>query len=127
LASRIRVLVVEDDADSAEALLLVLERDGYEASTVGRARQALDLLRGDRRPDVMLLDLTLADLGGELLVEAFLKAGPLPPTILISAATERALREAAERLHASGALRKPFGAESLLTAVAEAARTAAPR
>ena len=121
-----RVLVVEDDCDSAEALLLVLERGGYEGSAVSRGREAIARLHGERRPDVLLLDLTLADMGGETLVKAFLDAGPLPPTIVISAATEHALRDAAERLHARGALRKPFGTENLLAAVAAAtARTAA--
>jgi CheY-like chemotaxis protein len=119
--ARRRVLLVEDDADSAEALLLVLERAGYEAATVDTARDALARLRGPRRPDVVLLDLTLRDLSGDALVSAFLEAGPLPPTVVISAATERALRSAAERLHARGALRKPFATEAFLLAIAEAA------
>jgi CheY-like chemotaxis protein len=121
VASRLRVLVAEDDGDSAEALLMVLERAGYEATAVSRAGEALERLRGKKRPDVLLLDLSLADVGGAALVDAFVRAAPLPPTIVISAATERTLREAAERLHAHGALRKPFGTDGLLRAVAVAA------
>jgi DNA-binding NtrC family response regulator len=119
--TRTRVLVVEDDPDSAEALVLVLERAGYEASSAARASEAIKLLRSDRRPHVMVLDLTLADIGGDALLAAFTKTEPLPPTIVISAATERALTEAARRLQARSALRKPFSADALVRAVAEAA------
>jgi CheY-like chemotaxis protein len=117
----LRVLLVEDDADSAEALLMVLERAGYDGRCVDCAGDALALLDGDDRPDVMLLDLTLRDLGGAALLDTFAKAAPLPPTIVISAAPERTLRGAAERLRARGALRKPFGTEAFLMAIAEAA------
>lgn len=117
----LRVLLVEDDADSAEALVMLLERGGYETICVDNARDALALLQGRRRPDVMLLDLTLRDLRGTELLDAFATAEPLPPTVVISAAPERTLRDAAERLRARGALRKPFGTEAFLLAVAEAA------
>lgn len=120
-ASRLRILLVEDDADSAEALLLVLRRAGYETAWVDKARDALALLDGKRRPDVVLLDLTLADMGGQALVSAFQAAAPLPPTVVISAGNERTLHEAAEQLRARGALRKPFGTDAFLLAIEEAA------
>jgi DNA-binding response OmpR family regulator len=119
-AAPVRVLLVEDDADSAEAVLMLLERAGYQAAWVDKASQALVLIEKEP-PDVVLLDLTLADLGGEALVRRFQAAAPLPPTIVISAGTERTLRGAAEQLHARGALRKPFGTEALLLAIEEAA------
>src|SRR5262245_47984711 len=125
--ARPRVLVVEDDGDSAEALILVLQRAGYDAASVDKAADALAALEGDRRPDVLVLDLTLADIGGARLVNAFVAAAPLPPTVVISAATEQTMRDAAERLHARGALRKPFGTDGLLLAVAEAAGLPRPR
>ena len=59
---------------------------------------------------------------GEALVNAFLNTGPLPPTVVISAAAERALHDAALRLKACSALRKPFGTDGLLSAVADAVR-----
>ena len=119
--TRVRVLLVEDDADSAEALLMVMERAGYDGRCVDSAADALAVLRSDDRPDVMLLDLTLRDLSGAALLDTFAKAAPLPPTVVISASPERTLRDAAERLRARGALRKPFGTEAFLLAIAEAA------
>jgi two-component system KDP operon response regulator KdpE len=91
---------------------------------VATVHEALEVLGGDGRPDVVLLDLTLSDMHGAALIEAFLAAGPLPPLIVISASTERTLRGAAERLHARGALRKPFGSDALLLAIEEAASRA---
>jgi DNA-binding response OmpR family regulator len=122
------ILLVEDDCDSAEAFLMVLRRAGYEATWVDRADAALPMLRDPaQRPDVMLLDLTLNDIGGAALIEAFLAATPLPPTVVISASPEKTLRSAAERLRASGALRKPFGTDALLAAVEEAASASQAR
>jgi CheY-like chemotaxis protein len=124
-AAPIRVLLVEDDADSAEALVMLLERAGYAVRAVDTARDALAALTGRERPDVMLLDLTLRDLSGAALVAAFRGAGRLPPTILTSAATEPVLRAAAEELHTSSALRKPFGTATLLQAITDALAGAA--
>jgi DNA-binding NtrC family response regulator len=112
---------VEDDADSAEALVMLLERGGYDPSCVDTAQAALHALAGGTRPDVMVLDLTLRDVSGNALLDAFDRAQPLPPTVVISAAPERTLRGAAERLRARGALRKPFGTDAFLLAIAEAA------
>ena len=117
----LRVLVVEDDADSAEAFSMLLQRAGHRTQCVDTAKDALAALAGPQRPDVLLLDLTLRDLGGPTLLSAFEAVRPLPPTVVISAAPESTLRAGADRLHARSALRKPFGTETLLLAIAEAA------
>jgi CheY-like chemotaxis protein len=121
VSAAIRVLLVEDDVDSAEALGLLLQRSGYAVRAVDTAREALAVLAGADRPDVMLLDLTLRDLSGAALLDAFRGAGRLPPTILTSAATEPVLRAAAHQLQSWAALRKPYPTDALMRAVANAA------
>jgi CheY-like chemotaxis protein len=56
--SELRVLVVEDDADTASSLAILLTLDGYEARVTGDGRTALRLARA-WPPDVVLLDLVL--------------------------------------------------------------------
>jgi two-component system response regulator MtrA len=58
LASRGRVLVVDDDASLAEMLMIVLRQEGFEGRICPRGDLALDAFR-DFRPDLVLLDVML--------------------------------------------------------------------
>jgi CheY-like chemotaxis protein len=55
-----RVLVVEDDADAAHALALLLRRWGHDVQVVGNGERALAAAKS-RPPDTVLLDLNLGD------------------------------------------------------------------
>jgi|SRR5262250_3330609 len=57
------VLIVEDDADSREALGELLRSWGHEVDVTAEGRQAVVLTR-ERRPDVVPLDLGLPDIDG---------------------------------------------------------------
>jgi DNA-binding response OmpR family regulator len=56
---RHRVLIVEDDAASRKALMLLLKRQGYQVDGAESARTALAKL--GNRPEVVVLDLMLPD------------------------------------------------------------------
>ena len=58
LATKGRVLVVDDDASLAEMLTIVLRQEGFDSRMCTRGDEALDEFR-DYRPDVVLLDLML--------------------------------------------------------------------
>jgi len=58
LATRGRVLVVDDDASLAEMLTIVLRQEGFDSQMCGRGDEALQIFR-DYRPDLVLLDLML--------------------------------------------------------------------
>src|ERR1700710_98128 len=58
LATKGRVLVVDDDASLAEMLTIVLRQEGFDGRVVTRGDQALEAFH-DYRPDVVLLDLML--------------------------------------------------------------------
>jgi two-component system response regulator MtrA len=58
IASKGRVLVVDDDASLAEMLMIVLRQEGFEARICPRGDLALDAFR-DFRPDLVLLDVML--------------------------------------------------------------------
>jgi DNA-binding response OmpR family regulator len=59
----LRVLIVEDDVDSARSLVLLLSTEGYEAKEVGNAK-AMWESAGAFDPDIILLDITLPDASG---------------------------------------------------------------
>jgi len=58
-----RILVVDDNKDSADSLALLLELTGHEVFTSHDGQHALDLVE-QRRPDVVLLDIGLPMLSG---------------------------------------------------------------
>lgn len=60
---RRRVLVVDDNRDSAESLAIFLELGGHEVRTASDGIEALDLAE-NFRPDVLLLDLGMPKLNG---------------------------------------------------------------
>jgi CheY-like chemotaxis protein len=60
----VRVLVVDDDPEYVRFLRNAFEeRGGYEVETAGGGFQAVYVI-GERRPDVLLLDIRMPDLDG---------------------------------------------------------------
>jgi PAS domain S-box-containing protein len=58
-----RILIVDDNADAADSLALVLKIDGHETEAVYSAKIALEYA-ASWRPDVVLLDIGLPDMNG---------------------------------------------------------------
>jgi len=58
VATKGRILVVDDDASLAEMLTIVLRQEGFESRMVTRGDEALEAFH-DYRPDLVLLDLML--------------------------------------------------------------------
>ena len=117
--SRAQILLVEDDPDLAGTLAHVLGAAGYPvrwARTGDEALEAFSLAR--TTPGLVVLDLGLPDMNG-VQFGTRLRAHARPPLILITANTQEVLDDAALRLHAAAALRKPFDVDRLLKAVRE--------
>ena len=64
-----RVLVVDDDADCAAVLSLLLRHDGHVVQTARDGASALDAA-GDFEPHLVVLDLRLSDMSGYELASA---------------------------------------------------------
>lgn len=86
-APRATVLHVEDDADLACSLAMLLRSAGYRAVSAATPHEALALIeqRG-LRPDILIVDFHLADVmdGTELAEEICRALGHCVPTILLS-------------------------------------------
>jgi CheY-like chemotaxis protein len=78
----LRVLVVDDNEDSALSLAMLLELQGYAVTTSFRAADALERAR-ERRPNVALLDIGLPDMSGyELAARLRESLAPSPVTLV---------------------------------------------
>jgi DNA-binding response OmpR family regulator len=105
----LRVLLVEDDRDSAEALELLLRSNGFEVEWVPSARATLEIYQKDpsHHVDLILLDLMLPDLDGVSLIARLSTITDLPPLVIHSAVSAPAAKAAAEQIGAAAVLRKP--------------------
>ena len=113
-----RVLVVDDDPDMRSALVRALKYDGREVYPTADAGEASAMLSA-WRPDVLLLDVNgVGDVEG--LARSAARAEV--PVILTSGRGSPHLTDAAARLGAAAALRKPFDLDTLVVAVAAAHR-----
>ena len=57
------VLIVEDDANTAELVALYLKREGFQTLTARDGEKGLELAKG-YHPDLVILDLMLPNLDG---------------------------------------------------------------
>lgn len=103
----IRVLVVDDHADSREVISLMLQREGYEVISAADGREALDAFLY-KTPDAVLLDLALPEMDGVRLfqlVRSYRRLASIPIVVLTGLSTGK-LFEEAQSLNVSSFLLK---------------------
>ena len=104
-----RVLVVDDDRDTAEAMRQLLTRSGHEAAAVCDGTEALQWLAGHSPPpDVVVLDWMMPMVGGADVLRA-IRSDPAyrrTRVMIYSGADERGLERTAQTLGASAYVAK---------------------
>src|SRR5258707_12318662 len=74
----VQVLVVEDSPGLLDVLTTLLRQEGADAVGVANGRDALSAVRAHDF-DVIMSDLGLPDIPGDLLIRALLDSAPRPP------------------------------------------------
>jgi CheY-like chemotaxis protein len=108
------ILIVDDDESIREAIESALAFENHPTATAGDGKQALEWLRRNRTPALILLDLMMPVMDGWQLLEELRRDERLSrvPVVVITA-FGRDLGTAAE----FPVLRKPINLEDLLQAV----------
>jgi EAL domain-containing protein (putative c-di-GMP-specific phosphodiesterase class I)/CheY-like chemotaxis protein len=121
---RLRILVIDDDADLIASVAAVLEAGGYEVVTATSGEQGLELAF-TRHPHLILLDVTMPGMDGHQVCRE-LQFGYTKdiPVVFLSARTELSHMMEANRAGASGYVTKPFRADHLLQTVRDVLRDA---
>jgi two-component system KDP operon response regulator KdpE len=117
------VLLVEDDAATQRAVRASLEGHGYTVRVAGEGREALRLWEL-RRPDLVLLDLTLPDMDGLQIVRRLRREATTPILVLSARDQERDKVDALEQ-GADDYVTKPFGMAELHARIRALMRRAA--
>ncbi len=116
-----RVLVVEDDASIAEPLTSGLERQGYVVQWVATGADALNA----PEPDLILLDLGLPDLDGQVVCRRLRERSNVP-IIVVTARSDEIDRVTLLDLGADDYIVKPFGFRELTARIRAVTRRASP-
>jgi two-component system, chemotaxis family, sensor histidine kinase and response regulator PixL len=120
------VLIVEDTAIVRQVITMTLERAGYRVATATNGRQALDYLRDNPPPCMIVLDLHMPEMGGEEFLRHRSEDESLSaiPVLLCSGDAEEEGPGLAA-VYGLGYCPKPFKMDRLLGLVAERAVYAA--
>lgn len=116
----VRVLVIEDHADTLELIRTVLAHAGHDVSVAVDGEDGLRRYRTDR-PDVVVVDLFMPRMDGLDVISALREdVGPAAKIIAISAGWSVRAADALKEATARGAdcvLRKPLDLEALTATV----------
>ena len=105
------VLVVEDEQALREALVSVLDDEGYRTLSAADGRQALELFRAEK-PDLVLLDLMLPELSG-LEVCRILRRESDVPILMLTARDSEVDKVVGLEVGADDYVTKPFSLREL--------------
>jgi DNA-binding response OmpR family regulator len=117
----LRILIVEDHEDLADALRTNLRREGYQATIATDGRQALAMVRADP-PDIIVLDLGIPGIDGLALLSRLRAEGHWCPVLILSARDSDSDKVEGFRLGADDYVTKPFRTMELMARVDAMAR-----
>lgn len=110
------ILVVEDDIDIRSALVQILRMEGHATAEASNGKEALEYIRNNPKPCMVLLDMMMPIMTGRQFLDVF-KNEPdssSVPVVIISAV--------ADRIDTSGAkefIRKPLEVSKLLEVISK--------
>jgi DNA-binding NtrC family response regulator len=114
------VLIIEDDADSAEFMRLLLEPEGYTVKTAATAQLARAEVASSN-PDLILMDLMLPDVEGLDLLREFRAMRPESQVIVVSGHGSISVAVEAMENGALSFIEKPINAIVLMAQLHKAA------
>ena len=110
-----KILIVEDEPSVGEVVSLYLSRAGYEVTSVGDGRTALEKL-AKNIPDLVVLDLMLPNVDGREIL-SFVRSISDVPVIILTALRDESDRIAGLDLGADDYITKPFSPQELVSRV----------
>ena len=117
-----RILLIDDDASSTEALCELLKLAGHDVVCADNGRQALEKLHENHREadyGVIVLDLMMPVMNGYEFRQEQLKDPSISSIPVIIVTADGHARERAAQLGSDRYFRKPLAPEELLRAIGE--------
>src|SRR5437762_7656412 len=118
MADKIRILVVDDIAETRENLakLIGFEPDMTIVASAGGGQEAIEMAKKER-PDVILMDINMPDMDGITATEVIVNTVPGAPIIMMSVQGEQDYLRRSMLAGAREFLVKPFSADELINSI----------
>ncbi|HBA60676.1 MAG TPA: two-component system response regulator [Elusimicrobia bacterium] len=112
-----RVIVVDDNSMMREVLCMYLAQLKHEV--VAEAGNGADAIKafGEKRPDLVLLDLVMPGVTGMEVLESIRKTDPAAKVIIATAVEQETIEADLLRKGAAAILHKPFSSDELQEAL----------
>jgi YesN/AraC family two-component response regulator len=102
------ILIVEDEAILAMEYIIIVREMGYNVTRIAFNGQDAIWLSGQYRPDVVLMDITLAGTMNGIDAAQVIQAQLDIPVVFITGNSDRDTQERAVGINPAGYLRKPL-------------------
>lgn len=110
------ILIVDDNEDIRELVSKLLQSEGYAVTTAAEG-DAMLLEVGEKKPDLILLDVMLPNRDGFELCRQLRSDPNMPPIIMLTAKDEEVDRVVGLELGADDYIVKPFGGRELIARI----------
>ncbi len=115
-----RILLVDDEESIARLEKMILERLGYQVTTLTGSVEALDVFKANPHGfDLIVTDMAMPELTGDQLAIKSMAIRPNIPVILCTGFTQRIDAQAAEALGIKGFLKKPMSISKIAQTIRE--------
>ena len=119
-ATQERIMVVDDEESIREVVCSMLTLAGYSCTAAASGNEALALLASGEEFELMLSDLMMAEMQGDILLERAKERFPDMPVIMVTAVSDLSVALGAIRNGAYDYVLKPFERDQLLNTVKRA-------
>lgn len=110
-----KILVADDEPNIIKLLRMYLREEGYEVTTARDGREAMERFRADK-PDLVLLDLMMPEMGGFEVCTEIRKESDIP-VIMLTARTDDVDKIVGLEMGADDYITKPFNPRELVARV----------
>jgi two-component system chemotaxis response regulator CheY len=113
------ILFVDDSATMTMSVKSSLEMQGYAVQTAADGVLAMNKLKGGFKPDLIITDINMPNMGGLELIKN-VKALPsfrFTPILTLTTETESSKRDEGKKLGATGWLVKPISGQDLIKVI----------
>ena len=113
------ILIVDDSATMRMSVKATLEMSGFLVESAGDGVQALSKLKGGIKPDLIITDINMPNMGGMELIKN-VRALPgfrFTPILTLTTESQAAKRDEGKKLGATGWLVKPVAGPDLVKVI----------
>src|SRR5258706_1441786 len=108
MASKEKILVIDDEPSIRKYLQTLLEVDGFEVETVSSGKEALAKVNAGERPDFIILDVLMPEMNGLDTLKELMQLDRSLNVIMLNCSNEVGTVVEAIRIVAHDYLTKPF-------------------